>query len=89
MNKDKFFEELENYLKEIEGKQLPETLKVTVLYSTGDEDVFNVSIAFRANMMVATKNRKKYLYHKNRLISLDHVVKMEFEEIGSEQHESK
>lgn len=89
MNKDGLFEKLEKYVQGLNGSELAETLNVTITYSTGEKDVFKTSLIFWANMMIATKNRKKYLYYKNHLISLDHVVKMQYEELGSEKHESK
>ncbi|MCM3111665.1 hypothetical protein [Lederbergia lenta] len=81
MDNDKFFEELENLIKDLDGKKLPDTLKLTIFYTTGEKDVFNVTIAFWAKMMIATKNRKQYLYCKHNLINLNHVVKMQYEEI--------
>lgn len=87
MDQDKYFEKLEELAEEVKGKKMPDTLKVTITYSTGENDVFNVSIAFWTNMMLATKNRLKYLYHRNRLISLDHVVKMEYEELEHKELE--
>lgn len=89
MDKDKYFDELESLAKEMKGKKIPETLKLTITYSTGEKDVFNVSIGFWVNMMLATKNRLKYTYYKNHLINLDHVVKMHYKDLECEQHESK
>ncbi|MER2057847.1 MAG: hypothetical protein ABTA16_03420 [Niallia sp.] len=83
MDKDKFFDELEHFLENLNGKKLPETLKVTIYYSTGENETFNVSDAFWANALVATKKRLKYTYFNNRLINLDHVVKMHFEELDT------
>lgn len=81
MDKDKFFDELEQLLENLNGSGLPETLKVTIYYSTGENETFNVSDAFWANALVATKKRLKYTYFKNRLINLEHVVKMHYEKI--------
>lgn len=83
MDKDKFFEELELILCKIADTKQPETLKVTIYYSTGEKESFNVSNVFWANTLVATKKRLKYTYFKNRLINLDHVVKMHFEELDT------
>ena len=82
MDNDKYFEELEGLSKAMEGKKVPETMKLTITYSTGEKDVFNVSFAFWTNMMLATKNRLKYVYYKRHLINLDHVVKMDYEELA-------
>ncbi|MFJ8100404.1 hypothetical protein [Lysinibacillus sp. NPDC096212] len=82
MDKENFFKELEELLKDIGDKQLPKNLEVTITYSTGEKDVLKVSEAFRVNMLAATKNREKYLYIQDRLISLDHVVKMQFKKIN-------
>lgn len=82
MDKDKFFNEVEELLKDIGDKQLPKNLEVTITYSTGEKDVLKVSEAFRVNMLAATKNRDKYLYMQDRLISLDHVVKMQFKKLN-------
>ncbi len=81
MDKDKFFKVLEVFIKDVGDKKLPKKLQVTITYSTGEKDVLNVSDFFWANMFVATKNRDKYCYVHNRLINLDHVVKMEYEKI--------
>lgn len=82
MDKEKFFKEVEELLKDIGDKQLPKNLEVTISYSTGEKDVLKVSEVFWANMFVATKNRDKYLYIQDRLISLDHVVKMQFKKLN-------
>ena len=84
MDNDEFFYKLEGLSKEMKGKKLAKTLKVTITYSTGDKDDFNVSIAFWANMLLATKNRMKYLYLEDHLITLDHVVKMKYEDLECE-----
>lgn len=76
--KDIMLKKLELFLEEIGDRKLKETITVTIFYSTAEKDVFNVSLIFWANVLVATKNRKKYLYYKNRLINLEHVVKMEY-----------
>lgn len=89
MYKDGLFEELERFVEGLRGRELLETLNVTITYSTGEKDIFKASLKFWANMMIATKNRKKYLYYKSHLISLDHVVKMQYEESGSDKLESK
>ncbi len=81
MNKDDFFEDLESYLEEAKNKSFPKALKVTILYVTGDKDVFEVSLKFWANMMIASKKRNQYLYHADRLINLNHVVKMQYEDL--------
>ncbi|WP_285397627.1 hypothetical protein [Lysinibacillus sp. fls2-241-R2A-57] len=82
MDKEKFFKEVEELLKDIGDKQLPKNLQVTITYSTGEKDVLKVSEVFWANVLVATKNRDKYLYIQDRLISLDHVVKMQFKKLN-------
>lgn len=82
MDKEKFFNEVEELLKDIGDKQLPKNLEVTITYSTGEKDVLKVSEVFRVNMLAATKNRDKYLYTQDRLISLDHVVKMQFKKLN-------
>ncbi|MEK4715356.1 hypothetical protein [Sporosarcina sp. FSL K6-5500] len=89
MKTDKFFETLEDHVQEVEGKQIPETLNMTITYSTGEKDVFKATHVFWANLLIACKNRKKYSLYKNRLINLDHVVKVEFEDLDCEQHASK
>ena len=81
MDRESIFEELENLLDQLGNKQLPEELKVTITYVTGEKDVFNVSIAFWARILVATKNRNQYLYYKDNLINLNHVVKMQYEKL--------
>lgn len=83
MDKDVFFEELELMLRNIVGTNQPETLKVTIYYSTGEKESFNVSNVFWANALVATKKRLKYTYFKGQLINLDHIVKMHFEELDA------
>ncbi|MFJ7954024.1 hypothetical protein ACIQZG_21210 [Lysinibacillus sp. NPDC096418] len=83
MDKEKLFDKLENFLKEIGDAELPKTLQVTFSYSTGEKDIFIVSEIFWANAMVATRNRKKYLYYQNNLINLEHVVKMQYEKIDT------
>lgn len=82
MDKDKFFKEIEELLNDIGDKQLPKNLEVTITYSTGEKDVLKVSEVFWANMLVATKNRDKYLYFQDRLISLDHMVKMQYKKLN-------
>lgn len=82
MDKEKFFKGIEELLNDIGDKQLPKNLEVTITYSTGEKDVLKVSEAFRVNMLAATKNREKYLYMQDRLISLDHVVKMQFKKLN-------
>lgn len=82
MDKERFFNKVEELLKDIDDKQLPKDLELTITYLTGEKDVIKVSEAFRINMLAATKNREKYLYIQDRLISLDHVVKMEFKKLN-------
>ena len=75
MNSDEMFQKLESILEEFGNKQLPKDIKMTITYSTGEKEDFNVSITVWANMMVASKNRNKYFYFQNHLINLEHVVK--------------
>lgn len=84
MDKEKLFKELEQLIKEIGDKQLPKNIEVNITYSTGEKDVLKVSEVFWANALIATKNRDKYLFIQDRLISLDHVVKMQFKNLKRE-----
>lgn len=86
MDSDKFFGKVDNLVQEFKGKTMDETLKVTITYTTGEKDVFKATLLFWANMLVATKNRKKYLYYQSHLINLDHVVKVQYEDLSLENN---
>lgn len=86
MDCNKFFNKVEGLVQDFEGNRLDETLKVTITYTTGEKDVFKATLLFWANMLVATKNRKKYLYYKSHLINLDHVVKVQYEDLSLENN---
>ena len=86
MDCNKFFNKVEGLVHEFEGTRLDETLKVTITYTTGEKDVFKATLLFWANMLVATKNRKKYLYYQSHLINLDHVVKVQYEGLSLENN---
>lgn len=83
MDKEILFQHLEELLKNIGDKESKKTLKATISYTTGEQEVFDVSEVFWAKMMVATKNRDKYLYYQQHLINLDHVVKVRYEKINT------
>jgi len=43
MNKEKFFNDVEEWLKDIGNKKLPKDIEVTISYSTGEKDVLKVT----------------------------------------------
>lgn len=84
MDTEIFFQEVEKLIEKYKGKELENHFKVTIYYSTGERDVFEESILFWANALASSKRRDKYLYTNNTLISLDHVVKIKFDKLNTE-----
>ncbi|GKV69841.1 hypothetical protein NCCP2716_23390 [Sporosarcina sp. NCCP-2716] len=87
IDNDSYFEELEKFAGSQDYRKLPNDIKLTITYVTGEKEVFNVSINFWANSLLATKRRLKYFYINSVIINLDHVVKMEY--VGLEKYHSK
>ncbi|WP_018664603.1 hypothetical protein [Heyndrickxia acidiproducens] len=75
------FDELKKLLNELNGRKLPNSMKLTITYVTGEQDIFNASIATWSSIMLAAKERKKYFYINNNLINMEHVIKYRFEDI--------
>ncbi len=84
MDDYKFFSIIQNYLNKVDENSLEKSLKVTITYTTGEKDVFDVNDVFWANMMLATKERKQYLYTNHTLINLHQVVKIQYEDLDED-----
>ncbi len=78
------FDELKKLLTELNGRKLQNSIKLTITYVTGEQDIFDASIATWSSIMVAAKERKKYFYINNILINMEHVVKYQFEDLKNE-----
>lgn len=78
MDNELFFKQLEQFVQQHEGQKCSSELEATFHYSTGEVETFQVCELFRANLIISTKKRNKYLYKHDTLINMDHVVKVKF-----------
>lgn len=77
MNADEFFKQVE----ELKDKNIPGHFAVTFTYTTGETETFEYHYDPRWYIFHSMEERKQYYLHKNTLINMNHVVKIQFEDL--------
>lgn len=73
-----FFEQLEG----LRGKKIPGHYNLVVTYVTGEKETFEFNVDPRVDVLFSAKERKQYFFCQNNLINMNHVVKIQFQDLN-------